>query len=149
MPSRGEGGLLQAGCLLVVLERAARQADVAAALGDGLDAGAGAGRVIGEGRARVCFHEGLAERADDFFHRGGTVGRDRAAGSGRVVVIRLLAAAREQRERHDGSTQNSNDLFQDEVLLSNFDFDFGFLFPTLHRISRGCKNEKSAYVKCV
>ena len=110
---------------------------------------AGAGRVIGEGRARVCFHEGFAERADDFFHRGGTVGRDRAAGSGRVVVIRLLAAARKQRERHDGSTQNGNDLFQDEVLLSNFDFDFGFLFPTLHRISRGCKNEKSAYVKCV
>ena len=28
-------------------------------------------------------------------------------------------------------------------------FVFGFLFPTLHRIRRGCKNEKSAYVKCV
>ena len=141
-------GLLQAGGLLVVLERAARQADVAAAFGDGLDAGAGAGGVVGEGRARVCLHEGFAQRADDFFHRGGTVGRDCAAG-GRAVVIRLLAAAREQRERHDGSTQNSDDLFQDEVLLSNFNFDSGFLFPTLHRIRRGCKNEKSAYVKCV
>ena len=141
-------GLLQARGLLVVLERAARQADVAAAFGNGLDAGAGAGRVIGEGRARVCLHEGFAQRADDFFHRGGTVGRDCAAG-GRAVVIRLLAAAREQRERHDDGTQNGNDLFQDEVLLSNFNFDSGFLFPTLHRIRRGCKNEKSAYVKCV
>ena len=89
---------------------------------------AGAGRVIGEGRALIGFHEGFAERADDLFHRGGTVSRNRAA-RGRAVIIRLLAAAREQRERHDGSTQNRNDLFQDEVLLSNFNFYFWFFVP--------------------
>ena len=113
----GQGGLL------IVLQRAAGQADVAAAFGDGLDAGAGAGRVVGEGHALVRFHEGFAERADDLFHRGRTVSRDRAA------VVCLLAAAREQRERHDSSTQNRNDLFQDEVLLSNFNFDFWFFVP--------------------
>ena len=49
----GQHGLLQAGGLLLVLQRAGGQADVAGALLHGGDAGAGAGGVVVDGDAAV------------------------------------------------------------------------------------------------
>ena len=62
-----DGRTDQTGALFIVLQRAAGQADVAAALMHGGDAGAGAGRVICTRDAPVVVLELLHERADDLF----------------------------------------------------------------------------------
>ena len=66
-------------------------------------AGAGAGGVVGEGRAGVVLHKGLTQRVDHLFHGGRAVGRDGAA--------LLRAAPGEQRRRHHGGEQKCQKLF--------------------------------------
>ena len=72
----GDNGLGQAAGLLLVLEGTGGKTDVRAAVAGGLNAGAGAGGVVGDAHTAVVGHELLAQRADDLFHRGRAVGRD-------------------------------------------------------------------------
>ena len=124
-----DDGLNKAGGLFVILERAARKADVAAAFTNGLNAGARAGGVIGELHVLVHGHEGFAKRVDDLFHRGGAVGRD-GAGEGRFgvaavsvgvgAVVVLAAAGGQQAQRHDSGQRKSEKLFHLKYFLSIF-----------------------------
>ena len=122
-------GLLQAGGLLVVLERAARQADVAAAFGDGLDAGAGAGGIIGDVDA-FLFGESFAERADDLLHGGRAVGRD---GGG------ILPGAAGERQRGKGNYKYSGENFGH---LLHFDDLLSIDSTSCLRASRYCYDLK-------
>jgi len=119
----GQHGFLQAGRLLLVLQGAGGKADVTGALLHSGDACAGAGGIVVDGNVLVGRHVGLAQRADDLLHGGGTVGGDGAAdGGGRgiagvaavvvaAVVIGLIAAAGQQSQRHDSAQCKCKDLF--------------------------------------
>ena len=109
-----DGRTDQTGALFIVLQRAAGQADVAAAFGNSLNAGAGAGGVIGHVNA-FFFLKCFAERADDLFHRGRAVGRDRGS---------ILLRTAYKRQRGEGNDKYSRQNF---VHLFHFD-DLLFLF---------------------
>ena len=66
--SLGEGGFL------LILQGAAGKADVAGAVDGGLDAGSGAGGVIGEVDVGIHLHESLTQGADDLLHGSRAVG---------------------------------------------------------------------------
>ena len=102
----GQNGLLQAGRLLLVLQRTGGKTDVAGTLLHGGDAGAGAGGVVAYGDALVVGLESLAQGHDDLFHRGRAVGADCAGHFGVVFVIGAAAvvafsACGEQSKRHE------------------------------------------------
>ena len=156
----GKDGLLEAGGLLIVLQRAGGQANVAAAFGHGGDAGAGAGRVIGEGHALVLLHEGFAQCADDLLHGGGAVGRDGAAqlcgsfgsGSGRGSRGSGAAAACQKRQCKDCNKCYTDDLFHFSFLLLFFQYEnTHFFFVVFHAtaiiIASPRKMKNRAHVK--
>ena len=120
----GQHSFLQAGRLLLVLQGTGGKADVTGTLLHGGDACAGTGGIVVDGDVFVGRHVGLAQRADDLLHGGGTVGGDGAAdGGGRgiagvaavvvvaAVVIGLIAAAGQQSQRHDSAQCKCKDLF--------------------------------------
>ena len=109
----GQNGLLQATRFFLVFQVSACQTDVAGACLNCLDAGAGAGGVVGEGCAFVVCHERFAQSADDFFHGGRAVGRDGTGGG-------LFAAAGEQRGDARQRKDDCDDLFHLKGLLSMF-----------------------------
>ena len=106
-----EGRSDKAGGLFLILQSAAGKTDVAAAFGDGGDAGAGAGGVVGKADAVVILHELLTEGADHLFHRGRAVGRNTAG---------FLLCAASQR----GDCQHQNECKTYEF----FHFFFSFVF---------------------
>ena len=121
----GQHSLLQAGGLLLILQRTGGQADVAGTLLHGGDAGAGAGGVVVDGDAAVLRHEGLAQGADDLLHGGGAVGGDGAGQLGGGLVLGLvgvvglgLAAAGHQAQGQQGGQDQCNDLFHMYYLVS-------------------------------
>ena len=67
---------------LFVLQLTGGQAQIAGAVDDGLDAGAGAGAVVVDGDAAVVLHEGLGQDLDHLLHGGGAVGVDHAGQRG-------------------------------------------------------------------
>ena len=94
-----DGGRQAAGCFLI-LQIAAAEANVTAALLDSLDAGAGTGGVVGKGHAVVLLHERLAQRPDHLLHRGGAVGRHRTG--------ELLGTSGQHRRNHGNSHDQAN-----------------------------------------
>ena len=136
----GDNGLGQAAGLLLVLEGTGGKTDVRAAVAGGLNAGAGAGGVVGDAHTAVVGHELLAQRADDLFHRGRAVGRDAAAERGllRLVVIGvvggsgLAAAACEQREAHHSGEHKCKCLFHLSFLISHVGFGLSSFHNAKH-----------------
>ena len=102
---------LSEGLLFFVLQGAAGKTDVAAALRDRLDAGAGAGRVIGDGNAFLLLKR-FRQRSDDLFHGGGAVGGD---------GVFLGAAGKAQRSESKGKdcSSGSDGFFHLYDLLSS------------------------------
>ena len=98
----GDNGLGQAAGLLLVLEDTGGKTDVGAAVAGGLNAGAGAGGVVGDAHAAVVGHELLAQRADDSFHRGRAVSRDRGS-----ILLRTAC----KRQRGEGNDKYSRQYF--------------------------------------
>ena len=123
----GQNGLLQAGRLLLVLQRTGGKTDVAGTLLHGGDAGAGAGGVVVDGHTAVGGHEGLAQCADDLLHRGGAVSGHGAGDGGGVAavvvsgivaaVVAVAVAAGHQAQSHDQRQRKGNELFHNVYLL--------------------------------
>ena len=140
---KGDNGLGQAAGLLLVLEGAGGKTDVRAAVAGGLNAGAGAGGIVGDAHAAVVGHELLAQRADDLFHRGRAVGRDAAAELFLGLLLRLVvigvvggsglaAAACEQREAHHSGEHKCKCLFHLSFLISHVDFGLSSFHNAKH-----------------
>ena len=111
--------------LLLVLQAAGGQTDVRRAVLHGLDAGAGAGGIIGDGDVLVVRHELLPQSADDLVHGGGTVGGHGTAELGGLIIVRgvvvvgaaavFAAAAGQKGHDHNGGQQDTDDLFHMKI----------------------------------
>ena len=89
----GQDGLLQAGCLLLVLQRTGGKADVAGTLLHGGDAGAGAGGVVVDGVAGFFLEHIVA------------------------AIVAVAVAAGHQAQSHDQRQRKGNELFHNVYLL--------------------------------